>query len=340
MKIKKPATSKDVALKAGVSRSTVSRALNDLDCVTKSTKHKILKAANELGYEINMLGRSLNQQKTNLIGLIIKNIKDSFHVMLLEKLLQIIQKNNYLAIVNEISSDEDIQPTIKKFAQFRVSGVIITSGSPPQGISKECKKLNIPVILINHIIEKEKKIDIICSNNFSGTNLAISELINAKCKKIHFLNINNSTYSGKMRGESFLKIMQNQKTSKNISFDFLTSKSNDYKGGFNTAKYVLNNNIEIDGIFCANDILAIGFIDGAREFLKKEAGVDYSIIGFDDIKQSSLQSYKLTTIRQNIDKIVTSVMNKLEDRIKEPETKASFEFIEVDLIKRNTIKNN
>ena len=257
MKSKSPVTSSDVAKKAGVSRSTVSRALNDLECVSSSTKKKILEAASDLGYQINMLGRSLNQQKTNLIGVVIRNVSDPFHVLLLEKLLKIIQENNYLAIVCEITSDEDIQATIRKFAQFRVSGVIITSGSPPKGITTECKKLDIPVILINRLIENEKNISAVCSDNYTGTKYAIDKLIDVECKTFHFLNIKNSTYSGKMREQSFLKLLTDLKDKNNICFDLMISQSNEYEGGFNCAKDICENKIKIDGIVCANALTCV-----------------------------------------------------------------------------------
>lgn len=336
---KKAVTSSDVAKRAGVSRSTVSRALNDLDCVNEETRKKILEAADELGYQINMLGRSLNQQKTNLIGVVVRNLSDPFHVLLLETLLKVIDENKFLAIVSEITSDDDIESTIKKFAQFRVSGVMITSGSPPIGISTECKKLNIPVILINRLV-KDEKIDIVCSDNYKGTKLAIEHLLEAKCKTFHFLNIENSTYSGKTRGEAFHNILKEYQDKSDIKYDFLSTSSNTYKGGYACAKYVYENSIKIEGIFCANDALAIGFIDGLRKYKKFEPGIDYSIIGFDDIKEASWDSYKLTTIKQNVREISNSVIERLKLQIDEQKINNSFELIPVSLIKRESVKIN
>ena len=128
-------TAQDVARRAGVSRAVVSRALSSNGSISPDARARVLRAAEELGYQVNFLAQGLNRQRSHLIGVIVSRISDPFRSTLLDALLNEIQRQGFQALVSEIHSEQDLAQTLRRFAQFRVSGVIVTSGQPPEALA-------------------------------------------------------------------------------------------------------------------------------------------------------------------------------------------------------------
>ncbi len=150
MNPRKPSvTAQDVARRAGVSRAVVSRALSNNGSISPDARARVLRAAEELGYQVNFLAQGLNRQRSHLIGVIVSRISDPFRSTLLDALLNEIQRQGFQALVSEIHSEQDLAQTLRRFAQFRVSGVIVTSGQPPEALVNECVQQHIPVVGIN-----------------------------------------------------------------------------------------------------------------------------------------------------------------------------------------------
>ena len=335
MTLKKPVTSKDVARLAGVSRATVSRALNGEDSVTKKTRHKILNVADELGYRINMLGRSLNRQRTDLVGLVVRHLTDPFHAKLMAELLDSIRKTGLLPTVNEVASDREIPGLIRTFAQFRVSGVIVTSGSPPAKIAEECRKLDIPVVLINRQ-PNLAQLNTVCSDNGQGGALAASRLMKAGCRNIAFLGASSPTYSTLAREAAFSQTLAPHLRTATLTLSRLSATSSDYAGGFDAGKTA--DPASVDGIFSATDRLAMGFMDGFREQTGRRAGKDYSLIGFDDIDEARFAAYNLTTIQQDVPAIVQRVMGRLAADTDHTSLTTAADTVPVCLVERGTVR--
>lgn len=170
MNPRKPSvTAQDVARRAGVSRAVVSRALSNNGSISPDARARVLRAAEELGYQVNFLAQGLNRQRSHLIGVIVSRISDPFRSTLLDALLNEIQRQGFQALVSEIHSEQDLAQTLRRFAQFRVSGVIVTSGQPPEALVNECVQQHIPVVGINRQ-PTIPGVDYVCSDNAAGMN--------------------------------------------------------------------------------------------------------------------------------------------------------------------------
>ncbi len=177
MNPRKPSvTAQDVARRAGVSRAVVSRALSNNGSISPDARARVLRAAEELGYQVNFLAQGLNRQRSHLIGVIVSRISDPFRSTLLDALLNEIQRLKALALVSEIHSEQDLAQTLRRFAQFRVSGVIVTSGQPPEALVNECVQQHIPVVGINRQ-PTIPGVDYVCSDNAAGAELAADQLL-------------------------------------------------------------------------------------------------------------------------------------------------------------------
>lgn len=334
-------TAQDVATRAGVSRAAVSRTFTNNGSISRETKEKVLKAAAELGYQVNFLAQALNRKRSQLVGLVVSRLSDPFRSSLLEALLTEIQHKGYQALVTEVSNESELESTIRRFTQFRVSGVIVTSGQPPIDLVKECVHHNIPVVGINRYADISD-VDFVCSDNRMGAELAATQLLQSGCKKIAWLNYKNSTWSGVTRGKAFLQALDRQSSTHAEKLIQIQTDEDSYEGGRRAAHQVHQENISLDGVFCANSQLACGFLDGMREN-GLDAPKDFHIIGFDDTPQTAQFSYRLTTIQQNISATTKSALDYLETRGKDTSLSARLDHIPVKLVLRETspsIENN
>lgn len=101
--------------------------------------------------------------------MIVSRISDPFRSTLLDALLNEIQRRGFQALVSEIHSEQDLAQTLRRFAQFRVSGVIVTSGQLPEALVNECVQQHIPVVGINRQ-PTIPGVDYVCSDNAAGMN--------------------------------------------------------------------------------------------------------------------------------------------------------------------------
>lgn len=267
--------------------------------------------------------------------MVVADLTDPFKSSLLEALLREIQHQGYQALVTEIRGDNELDEVIRRFTQFRVSGVIVTSGQPPIEIVKECLSSNIPVVGINRHAPIPN-VDFVCSDNRSGVKMAAEHLIKSGCKHIGWLNCASSTWSGTNRGEEFRKEIEQLKLSQRIETytEFLTD-TDSYDGGLEAAEKYINSSHYIDGLFSATAMLACGFLDGIRQH-----GInvpdDICLIGFDNTLITSQHSYQLTTIAQNTEATAKQAFDFLKSRTNNVELEQRTAYIPVSLIVRKT----
>jgi len=331
----RPVTSHDVARLAAVSRATVSRSLANDPSVAVETRNRVLRAAADLGYQVNMLGRSMTRQKADLIGVVVRRLQDPFRIAQLEPLLRAIARAGYDAIVTQITNQEESDRAMRRFVQYRVSGVIVTSGSPPPAIAADCVRLEIPVVVTNQD-SVLPHIDIVRSDNAAGARLAAQHLIESGRRRLAFLNVEGGTYSGRSRGEAFAEALTPEIRRRRVSFRLLSAATADYQGGYAAAAGLDPAEGCPDGVLAANDGLACGFIDGLRRETALRVPEEIAVIGFDDIAVADWRSYDLTTIRQDVDLLAETTMDCLRARIARYRTPRRVHVVPVTLVERGS----
>lgn len=329
--IKQNVTAQDVANRAGVSRAVVSRALSNNGSISPATRAKVLQVAEELGYQVNFLAQGLNRQRSHLIGVIVSRIGDPFRSSLLDGLLGEIQRQGFQALVSEINHEQGLAETLRNFSQFRVSGVIVTSGQPPEALVNQCVQQHIPVVGINRQPDIPG-VDYVCSDNVAGATLAAEQLLRAGCRRFGWLNSENSTWAGRMRGEAFAQALRQSKINIDLDLVPLVASEEGYQGGFHAA---LRAQDDVEGIFCANAQLACGFLDGMRQ-RGKNAPQDFQLIGFDNTPQTAQYSYQLTTLHQDITELSQQALSLLLARSRNPTQPSQMSWVKVSLIYRRT----
>ena len=328
---KQSVTAQDVAYRAGVSRAVVSRALSNNGSISPATRERVLRAATELGYQVNFLAQGLNRRRSHLVGVIVSRISDPFRSSLLDALLSEIQRCGFQALVSEIHSEKELAHTMRRFAQFRVSGVIVTSGQPPESLVNECVSQQIPVVGINRQPDIPF-VDYVSSDNVYGATLAAGQLVRNGCRRFGWLNTAHSTWAGRMRGEAFYQALQTLGVEIAHNLQSIIAPTEGYDGGFQAA---VGADETLEGIFCANAQLACGFLDGMRQ-RGRHSPDDFQLIGFDNTPQTAQYTYQLTTLHQDVEEISRQALTRLLERADDPLQPSRTTWVDVQLISRRT----
>jgi DNA-binding LacI/PurR family transcriptional regulator len=322
----------DVARLAGVSRAAVSRTFSNNGYVSEVTREKVLQAAKQLGYRVNHLARSLNRQRSDLIGLVVADLENPFRSQQINDLSEAILAKNYRPFLIPTSVARDSTQVIEMLMHYCVSGVIITSDTPPEDIYKNCIEQSVPVVLINKK-DKYPQVDRVVCDNEKGIALLVEAFVQRSCKRVVIIGSEAVSYSIQMREALF----KEQAAQAGIETDTILGPNHDYQGGVVAANILSNQANLPEGVFCCNDYLALGVIDQLRERIGHTETEKIAIAGFDDMQQASWKSYQLTTIRQPTQDMASQAINLLVSRIGDPEQASRTYRTDVSLVKRTSL---
>jgi DNA-binding LacI/PurR family transcriptional regulator/glycerophosphoryl diester phosphodiesterase len=320
-------TSFDVARAAGVSRAAVSRAFTPDASVSEKTRQKVYQAAKDLGYRVNYLARSLTNKRSDFVGLVAAGLDNPFRTQQLDQLARALIARNYRPILLPTSEEADSATVIGQLLHYSVSGVIVTSDAPPSYIFEECAAEGVPVVLINKG-EDFPFVDRVVSDDRMSGYTAAEHLKGSGAQKLAVIAGTAVSYSSRRRAEAFQARCQML----GIDGSLVPVAINDYKHGHEAAKSLID--IGVDGVFCVNDYMACGVLDGLTKAGK--GGGSIKVIGHDDIPQASWGAYDLTTFVQPCDVQAEQVIDLLTSRMSEPDAVARVEFTPVTLIKRRS----
>lgn len=302
----------DIAKALNINSSTVSRALNDSPRVTKKTKDKILRTAQKMGYQRNLLASNLRRNVTNTIGVVVPRISRHFF----SSVIQGVEETAYLAgysviICQSLEQLERERNILETLAANRVDGVLMsismetTNYSHIQGL----KNRGIPLVFFDRHPNVSGTNNVLI-DDFKGGFDATQHLITKGCKNIvHFSGPQElEIYKNRFRG---YKVALEKNRIPFRSEYILSSRLMEHDGSAN-AKKLLNNSVFFDAIFSANDVAAIGAI----KYLN-ENGVnipeDVAIVGFSNEPISTIINPALTTINQpgfEMGKMATALLLK------------------------------
>ncbi|KOF21025.1 LacI family transcriptional regulator [Ensifer adhaerens] len=322
-------TAEEVAKRAGVSRSAVSRTFTPGASVSQSVRRKVLQAARELGYRVNRLAQGLNNDRSNLIGVVGTNLSAPFISKQLDLLsIGLLRRGLQCLLLNAADARKDIAPLIELLFEFRAQAIVVLSGEPPSSIVDECIANGVRLILVNQRLDRTDT-NMVLSDDSRGADLAALRLIAAKCKKVAVVSSGSQTPAQVRRATAFTQRVQTAGIEVVAWSDGPTSYESGYQAGCDLLR-----DKRIDGAFCVTDLLALGFLDAARIEMHRRVPQDVSIVGFDDIPQAGWKSYELTTIAQSLSALTDNVLVALGSD--EPATR--LQVVPVSMIERKTVR--
>lgn len=329
----KPITSIEVAKLAGVSQSTVSRVFSDqADRVAEVTRRKVLAAAEELGYRPSAIGRMMSTQQSNTVGIVMASITNPFYPYVLEKFLYAIQATGRQVLLFTAAANQDVDDILPLILEHRVDALIITSVALSSAMADEAQRLGTAVILFNRYV-RGANVSAVCCDNEAGAREIADLLVKRGHRRFAYIAGTENTSTNQDRQHGYLDQLRQH----DIRDVQLVQGNYSYETSYLATQALLTKVSRPDAIFCANDMMAFGCIDAARE-----AGLsipdDLSIVGFDDIPMAAWNAYQLTTMSQEVDTMIARTIDLMEQHITHPETPASLELVPGKLKIRRSVK--
>jgi len=324
-------TATDVARRAGVSRSAVSRTFTAGASVSAKTRERILAAAQELGYQVNMVARGLTK-RTHLVGLVVSDMDNQFRASLVDALARRLVAMDYHPFMLPSDRDQDSAQLIDMMLRYNVAGAIVTSDTSTTEITQECANFGVPLVLVNKPRPNDQVATVMLDADQAGR-LAAQALAEAGCRRVALASQRRPSHSISQRKQAFIAHCRSLGLA--LVGDFQGEVQN-YHGGSEAAAAMLPVLSDIDGVFCVNDYLALGFIDRIRQQTGKRIPQDLALVGCDDIDQADWLAYNLTTIRQDTDQLAQAAIQALLARIERPDQPADHHSVAASLIRRGS----
>lgn len=287
----------DVALKAGVSVTTVSRVLNNRGYISEETRRKVFETMDELNYQPNEIARSLLKKQSNLLGLIVPVVSNPFF----SQLAAAVEAYAYecgmkLILCNSLMDPVKEKEYIEMMKKNRVDGIIM--GSHTLEV-EEYRNLQHPIVTFDRKIGTD--IPYIASDNRTGGRLATQLLIDKGCRKIAHLcgNLSLDMLSNR-RTDGFLEAVQQHGTPHVV----VQTDMNvfDYPHYERIIRDLFRDHPDIDGVFATSDVIA-SYVIKIGTSLGLSVPDRLKVVGYDDTLFASWHTPALTTIRQPVSDI-------------------------------------
>ncbi|HHX67712.1 MAG: LacI family DNA-binding transcriptional regulator [Miniphocaeibacter sp.] len=328
-------TIKDVAKKAGVSTTTVSMVLNNADFkISKKTRDKVLKSAEELNYVPNKIARSLVMQNTKIIALIVPDISNPFYPEIAKYVDIYASKRNYNVILinsNDIENLDDIEKNL--LATNLIDGVLVVSINIAQYIKNNKRLRNLKVVYLDEFIgvSEDANTYIVSGDSEKGGYLAGKYLLELGHRNIGCVIGPRGTFNSNRRLSGFLNSFMEEGLY--LKPENIVHGNYTYLGGYEAGMYLLEQGVT--AAFCFNDLSAYGAIKAFRE-KNKNVPDDISVIGYDNLYMTEFIEPYLTTVDQNSMEIAKEATNLLIDQIENKKIKNKEILVAPKLIKRDT----
>jgi LacI family transcriptional regulator len=330
-------TLEDIAKLAGVSRSTVSRVVNEHPNVREDVRKRVLDVIQTKGYHPNAAARTLASQRSWTLGLILPHsvsffFTDPFYPHLTKGIAQACNQYDYtlaLFLVGTKGDEEKIFPRVSR--KGLLDGVLVQSGHHgEQWIIGHLVDAKIPLVVIGRPFRSDN-VSYIDIDNVNASYNAVSYLVRSGRKRIGTITGPANSTVGIDRKAGYVKAL----TERIVGVDESLITEGDFTeaGGYYAMKQLLPSNP--DAVFAASDVMAIGAMRAARESGLKIPD-DIAFVGFDDLPIATLSDVQLTTVRQPVSQFGSKAVELLIDMIENGTSSPQHIILESELMIRDS----
>ena len=319
-------TSYDVARRAGVSQSAVSRCFRAGGSIAPETRDRVLRAARELGYWPNAIASGLITKRSNLVAVLISNLTNLYYPEVLAKLTRRLDAHGIRVLLFAMESEYDVDAALDQVWRYRVDGAIVAARLSRDQIDAFARH-HVPAVLYNRL-GPGVPVPSVCCDSAGGERLLVDALLKSGHRHFGIIGGPPDNDVGRQRVDGALSRLREAGLTPAIatgSFDHDSGAR-----GFDALMAATRGHV--DAVVCANDPMAIGAMDAARGKHGLDVPRDVSIAGFDGIEPASWGSYALTTIRQPVGRMTEAAVAMLIERIGDPGTVAEVRTFAGELI--------
>lgn len=309
----RPVTSYDVARRAGVSQSAVSRCFKEGASVSAKMRGRVARVAKELGYTPNAMARSLITRRSNLAGVLISNLTNLYYPEALSELSQRFSQRGVRLVLFTLMHERDVDQVLDQLWGYRVDGVIAAARLSGAQVAL-FEQRHVPLVFFNRYL-KERPVNAVCCDQAGAAAMIVSRLVAAGHRRFGIIAGPRDSVVGEERANATLARLKEL----GISAVKMVRGGYDYESGANGLhELVRASKGAPDAVICANDVMALGCMDAARQDLKLAVPGDLSVIGFDGVAPAGWRSYRLTTLRQPVRRMAEAAVSMLLERVAEP----------------------
>lgn len=288
---------RDVASLAGVSVGTVSNVLNNPELVAESTRDRVHRAIEDLGFVRNGSARQLRAGKSRSVGAIVLDVANPFFTEVTRGIEDRLREENCLLVL--CNSDDSLEKEahyLGVLEEQRVRGVLITPASRDVSRLEHMRRMGTAVVLL----DRTSPTPDLCSvgvDDVRGGELAGEHLLGLGHRQIAFLNGPRSIRQCADRRRGLRKAVRNAGLDPDRVIEEITVSSLNAEGGEAAIAPMLRRSSPPPAMFCVNDLTALGVL---RALLRRGLSVpdDVAVVGYDDVEFAAMLSTPLTSVRQ------------------------------------------
>lgn len=329
-------TSLEVAKRAGVSQSAVSRVFTPGASVSDKMAAKVREAAQELGYRPNVLARAMVSGKSRIIGLVVAYLENYFYPEALEKLSNALQAQGYHVLIFMASQTAgDLDDIVEEILDYQVDGIVMASVAMSSDLAQRCQQAGVPVVLFNRAQDGDA-VTAVTSDNFAGGHKVGAFLLAAGHKRIAYIAGWEGASTQRDREAGFRKALTD------AGQNLFARAVGEFQ--LESARKAARDMFDVpltcrpDAVFVANDHMAFAVMDVIRFELGLSIPDDVSVVGYDDVPPAEWPAYNLTTLRQRANRMVQETVSALLSQIEQPESRAKQITIDGPLIIRGSAR--
>lgn len=315
----KSVTLREVAIRAGVHPSTVSRALNEATrvLVNDATSERVLRAARELGYRPNSLARGLKTNKTFTIGMLLPDLTNPLFPPIVRGIEDILSAADYTLILGNTDNDADRERhLIASMMHRRVDGLMLATAHRETPAIDEMVAAGVPVVLVNRTVDTPQ-VPAVTADDHAGIGLAVRHLVGLGHTSIAHVGGPQHVSTGLSRYQSFLAWMKTEGLDVDPNLVVFADWYHEDPGA-KAFRALLDRGIDFTAVVAANDLIAIGCYDVLND-AGRSIGGDVSVVGYNDIPFADKLSPPLTTIRIPHYQIGVKAAELMLDILEDPE---------------------
>ncbi len=326
-------TLKEVAERAGVSRSAVSRTFTDGASVSDKMRRKVEKAARELGYSPNALASSLTTGRTKLIGLVSNNFHNPIFLEVFDLFTRGLQERGLRPLLVNMSDETDPENSVRMLRQYSVDGVVVASSTLSPSFAKAFRDAGVPVVHSFGRSSSAPLVHVVGIDNVECGRMAARALVERGYDHVAFMGGPENATSTQDRHAGFMSELARHPEIR-TSHSFADAYS--FEAGRREMMRLVNSGLA-QAYFCGDDVLSIGALS-AIEDSGLHVPEDIGIIGLNDMEMAGWQNIDLTTVQQPIRQIVASSIELMVAMLDEPDRYPEARIFPCSIVERGTLR--
>ncbi|MCJ2043093.1 LacI family DNA-binding transcriptional regulator [Methylobacterium sp. J-078] len=310
---KRPPSSIAVARLAGVSQSAVSRTFTPGGIASPATRAKVLAAAEALGYRPNLLSRSLTTGRSGIVAVAVGGLANPFHAMALESFAEGLQRTGRQVMLVVVADEWALGSAVELLSGYQVDAVLTSLSVNATDVAEALARFAVPIVTMNSAVTSRWVRTVAADDH--GAGVAIAKHLHAQgARRFGYIAGRSGTLAQERREAGFRQGLAEL----GIAECARAQGDHHHGGGSAAVRALYASGTGPDGLFCLNDLTAMGAIDALREDFGLRCPEDVLVAGYDNVAASAWPPYRLTTVDVGLDRIAAQAFALMEAEEVEP----------------------